>query len=586
MDSKLKVTDVPEESSFYDLVAGDNVLEIPLFQRPYMWKDNHYQALLQDIGLIDDETNGAVFLGVIVSFGRGSGPGRPPTWMIVDGQQRVTTLYLSVMAAVEVAAKAGELDWAADIMGRFLLVRPMSGLTVNTKLVPSFNDRAQFSEIWSRIMEIKNFSSHLIVASNLPKPPVPSGKNDGAMTKQYNRIRADLSKMLKNQGLTTLGHRIDVITTRLSMVSISLRDPTVAPKIFERLNYGAEPVTVADLVRNEVFARSGDDPQNALHLFSTRWEPFVERFQDKNADLDRFLFPYGLMHNPNVKKADLFSALRKKWENFEGPKEIIDDLEQYQPAYLGLTDGAKYNVEAPNLSLRVNRIYRAGRPSSIYPFVLNLLRNFERGSISEATAKSALDLIESFLFRRALSGIEPTGLHAVFKGLWQELTSDNSNLSLDDKVSVAKIRATIESKATIAWPKDDDFVTSIREGDLYRRKIVGYALREYEIGLKGETPEDHHQAEHIAPQTPTENWRKLIPDEYDKVLHTWGNLLPLTSKMNPSTGQNDFAQKRISYADSIFASARKVASLNDWNAEAIRKRSNEIAEWALTRWPY
>jgi hypothetical protein len=179
MDSKLKVTDAPEEASFYDLIAGDNVLEIPLFQRPYMWRESHYKALLQDINAIDDETNAAVFLGVIVSFGRGSGPGRPPTWMIVDGQQRVTTLYLSIMAAVEVAAKANELDWASDIMGRYLLVRPMSGLSVNTKLVPSFNDRAQFAVLWKRLVEIKNFSNHQIVASNPPKTAGSQRKDDG-----------------------------------------------------------------------------------------------------------------------------------------------------------------------------------------------------------------------------------------------------------------------------------------------------------------------------------------------------------------------------------------------------------------------
>ncbi|MGY3288690.1 hypothetical protein ACVWWP_001757 [Bradyrhizobium sp. LM3.6] len=364
MDSKLKVTDVPEESSFYDLVAGDNVLEIPLFQRPYMWKESHYKALLQDIDEIDDETNAAEFLGVIVSFGRGSGPGRPPTWMIVDGQQRVTTLYLCVMAAVEVAAATGELDWASDVMGRYLLVRPMSGLNVNTKLVPSFNDRGQFAALWKRIIEIKNFANHQIVASNLPKPPVPSGKADGTMTAQYRRIRSDLAKLMRDQGLKALEHRVEVVATRLSVVSISLRDPTVAPKIFERLNYGAEPVTVADLVRNEVFARSGDDPKTALHLFESRWEPFVGRFADKNADLDRFLFPYGLMHNPNVKKADLFAALRKSWDQ-SNPKAIIDDLEQYQPAYLALASGVDYQSEHPELGLRVNRIYRSGRPSSI-----------------------------------------------------------------------------------------------------------------------------------------------------------------------------------------------------------------------------
>ena len=277
MDSKLKVTDVPEESNFYDLVAGDNVLEIPLFQRPYSWKESHYKAFLADISLIDDETTSAAFLGVIVTFSRGSGPGRPPTWMVVDGQQRVSTLYLAILAAVEVAARAGELDWAADIMGRFLLVRPMSGLTTNTKLVPSFNDRAQFFEIWKGLSGIKNFYSHQIVASNPPKPPVSSGAESGAMTTQYRRIRAEMAKLHREDGLQGLEHRTNIITDKLSVVSISLRDPTAAPKIFERLNYGAEPITVADLVRNEVFARSGNDPEAALHLFETRWEPFVSR---------------------------------------------------------------------------------------------------------------------------------------------------------------------------------------------------------------------------------------------------------------------------------------------------------------------
>lgn len=585
MDSKLKVTDVPEESSFYDLVSGDNVLEIPLFQRPYMWKESHLKALLQDISLIDDETNGAVFLGVIVSFGRGSGPGRPPTWMIVDGQQRVTTLYMSVMAAVEVAAKAGELDWASDVMGRYLLVRPMTGLAVNTKLVPSFNDRGQFSAIWKRISDVKNFGSHQIVATNPPRPPVPSGAADGAMTAQYARIRTELSKLLRDGGLAALEQRVEVLATRLSVVSISLRDPTVAPKIFERLNYGAEPVTVADLVRNEVFARSGNDPQTALHLFATRWEPFVGRFGG-NADLDSFLFPYGLMHNSNVKKADLFAALRKRWEQFDSPDKIIDDLEQYQPAYLGLATGSKYGSDHPEIALRVNRIFRSGRPSSIYPFVIRLLREFELENVSEKNTCEVLDAVESFLFRRAIAGIEPTGLHSVFKGLWQELAEGSSVSQLDAVITASRTRAAISGKPTISWPDDASFAAAIETGELYKRKIAPYAIREYELSLKGETPSDGHQIEHIAPQVPTDDWVNEIPQEYEKLVHTWGNLLPLTPKMNPSAGQSGFSVKRAAYADSIFASAREVAKIEGWDAAAIRKRSNAISTWALGRWPY
>jgi hypothetical protein len=115
---------------------------------------------------------------------------------------------------------------------------------------------------------------------------------------------------------------------------------------------------------------------------------------------------------------------------------------------------------------------------------------------------------------------------------------------------------------------------------------VCYALREFELSLKGETPSDVHQVEHIAPQKPTPAWEAAIPAGYEKIVHTWGNLLPLTSSMNPSTGQGPFEAKRMAYAGSIFASAREVAKIEKWDAEAIRARSSRIAEWAVVRWPY
>lgn len=587
MDSKLKFTDVPEESNFYDLIAGDNVLEIPLFQRPYMWKQKHLRAFWEDVERLDDVDDAAVFLGIIVSFSRGSGPGRPPTWMIVDGQQRVTTLYISVLSSIEVAASAGELDWAADILGRYLLVRPMAGLSINTKLVPSFNDRAQFHAIWQRILKIKNFQTHQIIASNLPKPPAPTGVENGAMFDQYLRARAYLQKGLKDFGLDWLTKRINQITHNLSMVSIALRDPTVAPKIFERLNYGAEPVTVADLVRNEVFAQSSDDAESAKNLFDSRWEPFVARFEDKNADLDRFLFPYGLVEDPNIKKAELFPALRKRWSQTSGPQEIIDDLERYQPAYLSLTRDKEYPFGSTDLKLRLNRIYRSGRPSSVYPFLLNTLKAYEEERLSDSAACKILDTVESFLVRRAILGIEPTGLHAAFKGLWQELTEGNEDVaSFDSFVTPASIKNALNKKATVKWPSDAEFKASCEIGELYRRKIAKFAIREYEHALKGETPQDDHQIEHVAPQTPTPNWKAKIGDRYEELVHTWGNLIPLTPTMNPSGGNSEFSKKREGYKNSIFASARELSEFPDWSAETIVMRSQRIAEWALTRWPH
>src|SRR5690606_13216966 len=106
----------------------------------------------------------------------------------------------------------------------------------------------------------------------------------------------------------------------------------------------------------------------------------------------------------------------------------------------------------PALRLRVNRIYRSGRPSSVYPFVLKLLRAFELGQVSETATCGVLDAIESFLFRRALVGIEPTGLHAVFKSLWQELTGGAGEEELDTLIDAERLRLVVGSKPTISWP--------------------------------------------------------------------------------------------------------------------------------------
>lgn len=586
MDSKFKVTDIPEESSFYDLVSGDNVLEIPLFQRPYMWKESHYRTMLSDIEIISEDPTSAIFLGVIVTYSRGSGPGRPPTWMVVDGQQRITTLYLSIMAAIQVAAQSGDLDWAADTIGRYLIVRPMSGLVHNTKLVPSFNDRAQFASIWSKLTSVKNLTSHQMFAYNPPRPPAPGGLAEGAMTKQYAVMFRDLSKIYKEGGLAALSERVEITATKLSVVSISLREPTVAPKIFERLNFGAEPITVADLVRNEIFARSGDDLAIAQTLFDTKWEPFISRFSDKNFDLNKFLFPYGLIKNPNVKRNDLFLTIRGAWDSLGGPAEIIADLELYQAPYLAVHYGRDFLKDSKGVNLRVKRLAAMNRPSSVYPFVLPLLKSFREKVLSEETACNALDLIESFLFRRAVAGIEPTGLHSVFKGLWRELTKEMDVRSLDELLSVSRIRQEINSRATVAWPSNSDFSEAVKHGPLYRRKIAGYAIREYELGLDDECPIDVPQIEHIAPQKKPASWSMMSDDDYKNIVHTWGNLVPISPEMNPSASAKDFFDKKPSYQKSKFPSVRHLTSIETWDACAIMERANSIAEWAVKRWPY
>jgi hypothetical protein len=583
VDVNLKVTDQPQESSFFDLVSGDSVLSIPLFQRPYTWNKKNLDWLIEDVSDVQSGVAPSVFLGVVVCVSRGATPGRPIPWEIVDGQQRLSTLYLLLVAAAEVGARAGEVAWAAGIIGTYLLVRPLANNPVNTKLVPSFNDRGQFKAIWDGVMSHAPLREHATMAANLPKPPAPSGETTGNMVSQYGRMRTWLKKLTRDQGHDALNRVTEILANNLSIVSISLRDPLVAPKIFERLNNRAELVTVADLVRNEVFSRASDDPALAQHVFSNQWEPFAERFSSMDKGLEKFLFPYGLIINRTTTKADLFATVRSHWQSLAAPSDIIEHMENYMPAFLALEAGRWDEALDPGILKRLIRVHRLGKPSSTYAFIMRLVAAVSANELAPTTASDVLDVIESFLFRRAVCGIEPTGLHAVFKGLWFELLEEEDAQGLCGE----SVKQAIGGKPTITWPTDAEFEAAIRSGDLYHRKVVTFALTEYEHSCEGETPQDGFQIEHILPQTATPYWTSMFGARYEELVNTWANMIPLTGRMNVQAGQAPFEDKKEEYSDSIFSSARLVAATYPvWSPVELEERAGDLCRWALERWPH
>jgi hypothetical protein len=587
MRPDLRVTDQPQESSFFDIVNGDSVIAIPLFQRRYRWTKKHLTMLLEDISQVREGATDSYFLGIIVSINRTVVPGRPIPWDIVDGQQRLTTLYLLLLGAVDAAAKAGEIGWASRNLGTFLLVRPLADNPVNTKLVPSFPDRAQFATIWSRVMSNPGFANEATVAANPPRTPPPSGEPTGDMIAQFSRIQKEVLKLYEVGGLPALDSFIDVVANRLSFVAISLKDPTAAPKIFERLNNRAELVTVAELVRNEVFVRAPSEPTEVQNIFSSQWEPFAAQFQNIDQGLEKFLFPYGLIGKPSLKKADLFSHLRTRWQSLTGPAAIISDMRRYAPWFLALETGFVSPETPTELAPSLKRIYSLGKPSSVFSFVMQVTLMVVEGQLQIATAKSILDALECFLFRRAVCGIEPTGLHSVFKGMWSEMTGDNG-----PGVSVGSFAALIRTRPTVSWPDDTAFGEAILKGNLYDRRVVKFALAEFERSRPGETPIDIPWIEHILPQQPTDQWRSIFVDPasgqsiVDSVVHTWANLIPLSQTMNPALGQAGYEQKRSQYEDSMFATARELArEYSEWTPVTLAARAEQIRSWALARWP-
>tara|TARA_A100001015_G_scaffold309857_1_gene410085 strand:- start:3618 stop:5072 length:1455 start_codon:yes stop_codon:yes gene_type:complete len=481
------------------------------------------------------------------------------------------------MALIKVSLEE-ETEWALEAIRSYLLTRRFQQLPTNTRLIPSASDRQQFRSIWTGIKTSRNLRDH-DWGGYEPIPPEVSGSERGKMINAFKFLVKKAQDVYENSGFEGIQEVWEIALSKLSFVTINLRSPTAAPSIFERLNARGERINVSDLVRNEIFSRVANEPALAQEIFTSNWEPFVKKFTDRAIEFEKILFPYGLTFDSNLKKADLFQSLRRLWGDTPSPREIIEQMESHTPVFFALSVGESDQFIDQEFNLVLHDLHFMGAPSSIYPFVFSLYESVRNESVRSQTAVDCLRIIETFLFRRALLGLEPTGLHAVFKGLWGEC--DRSDLT------AAKVSLAISRRTTVPWPNDIEFRDSIINKDLYRRRVCKYALFQYEKAQVAESPSDDFEVEHIYPQNPSADWNIPQDEDSEKMKNVWGNLVPITRNMNEDNSNYPYDEKVESYSNSMFSSTRNIPEqYQEWTIDSIRLRGETISEWALERWPH
>ena len=317
-----KVTDNTHEMSFHELFSQTTQVRIPLFQREYVWTEKQFKRMIDEIETIVSGEDTNRFLGAVIAVRRPANPAEPQPYEIVDGQQRLSTLYLFVLAAAYVAAKNKEDDYARGIINTNLIIDWFQS-GVNTKLVPSFADRNQFCGAFQQLINTGNLSDWLGVKTKLPEN---SGPEKGRYINQFNRIKSYLQKQYKEFGIDHLKEIVTVAQTKLTFVFILLKDPATATTVFEGLNDPGIPIGIGDLVRNEVFSKISDRPEKAETIHRDVWLPFRNKLGNH---FDKYFFPYAIIKEPNINNADLFRGLRKIWGETTEPEEIINTLEYY-----------------------------------------------------------------------------------------------------------------------------------------------------------------------------------------------------------------------------------------------------------------
>lgn len=572
-------------------LKDDVQLQCPLFQRKYVWGPKEIDQLWDDIDSILDGTAERRFLGALVFADQeNSSSTSAGKYLVIDGQQRMTTLVLSVIALAERAAEQGDegLDLARDLYEQYIVSRK-SNTKNQPKLAPTLIDTHQYNHILRQVFGGR-FNLDISESKEV-------GPEQGTMTKSYallqkkiiNRTQPDPDAEDAESSIRDGVLRLmETVLDRLEFVEILLGEEHDPNEVFDRLNKEGVRLGIVDLVRNEVLKRLSDDPKQALQLHSQEWLPFEKAFGDSPSNLDSYFYPYALTVDSKITKAKVFSMLTKRWNDlFKGTdvlpeqqlKTIMEGLKSHIVSYNAIAHRETGHLDE-DVSEFVHRLCDLNRPSSVYPYVMQLLTAHSLGEVETPEVQECLRIIESFLVRRALRGIEPTGLHAIFKGMWDVTGADP-----------VKVRRAIESK-TVVFPNDEQIAEAILGWPMYSRKILPYAMAEYErvsstVDVMKSLPD--MTIDHLMPQSRKGDWKNVMDDsEFERLINTWGNLVPLSGPANSAKNAKNWAEAReLLRNETVFSSTKIVYSNHaDWNVETIEARSKIISTWAIERWPF
>jgi uncharacterized protein with ParB-like and HNH nuclease domain/predicted transport protein len=548
------------ETKLLDFLRKSAQFIIPIYQRTYSWTDKQCDQLWNDIVRAgSDSSVSGHFVGSVVYVERGLySHSAIPQLLVIDGQQRMTTVSLLISALGEAIEAQGGIEVTSQ--------KKMSNYFL-------FNSEEE-GELRFKLLLTKTDKETLI--RKVEGKPLPT---------RFSRRIADnfrffQDRLKKQSDLALIYHGL----AKLIIVDISLNREHDNPQlIFESLNSTGLELSQADLIRNYVLM--GLEPKDQEELYNDHWYPMEQSFGQVNYVqlFDRFMRDYLTVKTgtiPNI--SEVYEAF-KTYANRSDTgtvAEIVADIHRYSGYFVAMVLGKETDKELLEAFDDINTL----KVDVAYPLLLELYNDYAAGRLSKADFLAALRMIESYVFRRAVCGIPPNSLNKTFATLGKELDKDKY---LESLKAVFLLKTSYKR-----FPDDEEFKRELAAKDLYNFRSRNYWLRKLENhGRKERVDVESYTIEHILPQNPNllPAWQTMLGPEWKEMqaryLHTLGNLT-LTG-YNSELSDRPFAEKRDitgGFADSPLRMNRGLGKLESWDEVAITNRAKELANLASTVW--
>jgi uncharacterized protein with ParB-like and HNH nuclease domain len=539
-----------------DYFDGRKQSVIPLFQRPYTWQQKpNWETLWQDIldcfgseGKLEPH-----FMGAIVSLPVSTTPIGVNKHLIIDGQQRLTTI------SVLLCALRGFLDdKVKERIQDFLINRHDEGID-RYKLAPTQADRNAYEAIVSDKAN-QVFDSQLLVA--------------------HIYFKKQLASLDGTDGDPGPLQILEIIESALRVVMISLDPEHEDPyEIFESLNFKGTPLTPADLVRNYIlmkYRHSLGEYGDQTRIYNDYWKSIEDNC---GKDLPQFLMHYCRLSGREVRKKSIYPAFKSHVEGLD-PEQLEAELHKIRTAsqtYPGMLHPELTKDEKVRRPLKVFKMLGM---TVFYPVLMRAFLAERQGTISTSELYETLDILDAYLIRRSVCNLKNNALDSLVTLLLKDWPDAAPSNFLKSQLS--------KQTGNLRWPRDPEFIESFINDAQYGRKSTNWVLWRIEESHahKEALVDENIQIEHILPQTPSQDWLSALTDDdkarIDRWVDTYGNLT-LTG-YNGELSNKSFVSKREIYMKSHFEINKTLANEAVWNIASIRRRGESLAQMALKVW--
>ncbi len=564
-----------------DLFNGNRVLEIPFFQRAYVWEEENWERFLDDMKDISS-SNEEYFFGSLILKPKKEATSSIETKTLIDGQQRITTLIIFFKF---LALQSHNKELQDSFIQDFRLKRGKKiALTHNHNDAEVFNDIVNMELYQEKLNYDKDYNSQII--------------------KFYKYLV---------QNINVAEYDYDTIMNNIKFITIDLNHNEDEQKIFDTTNSLGVTLTTAELLKNHLFN------SDQIDFYNSHWKNVFEKdndikeFWDQEITTGRFkrnnidLFLYSYLHiklqdkNINISSSEkanwgrankLFNGYKKFIkETNTTKKELIEEIKEYAELY---RKHIKYNVldcmlTNNNSMERVNILIFGLETSVLIPYVLFILNNSSKEEVDKI-----FQYLESYIIRRIVSKSTNKNYNKVFS---EEFISNDIN-------TLKKLQKRINNKGTTteSMPSNEEVRNGFAESKISNKNatVVIYmletkirALRKHSKSIRALSD---YSLEHLMPKNWKKNWGILnSPEEIDKrntALLTLGNLAIITTSLNATIKDSDWDTKKrgVGNKGGLQDFAAGLETLNDaldkdtWDEEEITKRAHFLAQKSLEIW--